>query len=118
MKDLFPCYTAVLLFDPSTVVVEGSGKNKPQYRTEQRAPTDEDFERHLKGDVSLGLSPLCEDSKIDGRPPDPSVAIYGMMGRLAARSDCAKPHQLPWILAGEMADLCAQAARLAVSRTA
>ena len=75
MKDLFPCYTAVLLFDPSTVVVEGSGKNKPQYRTEQRAPTDEDFERHLKGDVSLGLSPLCEDNTVRWGAID--VDLYG-----------------------------------------
>lgn len=64
MKDLFPCYPAILLFDPTSVVIEGTGKHKPKYKTEQRAPIDADFERHLEGEVSLGVSPLLEDDTV------------------------------------------------------
>lgn len=36
------------------------GKLVPDYRTINRGVSDQDWARHLKGDVSLGLSPLCD----------------------------------------------------------
>lgn len=56
-KNLFAgSQTRFLTF--TTMTERDDGKQMPDYRTFKRAPSDADWARHLKGEVSLGLSPL------------------------------------------------------------
>lgn len=61
MKDLFQCYPALLTYRDDNLPPRSDGKLKPDYQTVDRAPTQEDFDQHIAGEVSLGCSPLLPD---------------------------------------------------------
>jgi hypothetical protein len=64
MKELFRCYPALLTYRKDSLSPRADGKLTADYQTINRAPTDEDFEQHLRGEISLGVSPLCDDDTV------------------------------------------------------
>lgn len=62
MKDLFPCFPRLLTYKAGSETPDATGKLTPEYRTVDREPTEEDFARHLRGEQSLGVSPLLPDN--------------------------------------------------------
>jgi hypothetical protein len=63
-EQLFDGYPSILTYRKGDLTPRADGKVVPQYTTLQRAPTPEDFERHFRGEVSLGRSPLRKDGLV------------------------------------------------------
>src|SRR5919106_530003 len=64
-ETLFDGYPSFLTYrEGDDLVPRSDGKLVPPYKTIHRAPTAEDFERHFRGEVSLGRSPLRPDGKV------------------------------------------------------
>jgi hypothetical protein len=63
-EELFDGWPAFITYRKADYTARADGKLKVNYATQHRAPTADDFERHFRGDVSLGRSPLRKDGKV------------------------------------------------------
>lgn len=61
---LFDGFPAFITYDPKSLKPRADGKSVPDYRTINRAPTDDEFAAHLRGEKPIGRSPLKPDGNV------------------------------------------------------